>query len=403
MRVVTGIRQLLTMVARDGDPLGIIEDAAIAIDDAGRVAWTGRAADAPSSAARLELGGVVVLPGLVDPHTHLVFAGDRAADFEARCRGESYVAIAQRGGGIRTTVRATRAASEDELVRLASPRLAALAAHGVTTVEIKSGYGLDVETELRQLRAIARLSALGPQRLAATLLLHVVPDSHAADRAGWLTTIERELLPAAVGLADAVDVFCDVGAYTRDEAWRALVAARALGFRVKAHVEQLTATGFGVDAAAMGALSLEHLEHAGDEVVAAMARAGTVAVLLPTASLFLGDAARPPVAALRAAGVRLALATDLNPGSSPTFDPWLVATLACTWYGLTPAESLLGVTAHAAAALGRGDVGRLAPGAWADLAVARPDLPDWRHLVYGLGHRPIARTVIGGIELPARA
>jgi len=404
MRRFEGIRQLLTMNGPGPDPvamLGRIDDAVV-VADAGRVVFAGPAALAPPARdgdTRVDLGGAVVMPGLVDPHTHLVYAGDRAADFEARCRGETYTAIAARGGGIRTTVRATRVASEDALVALASARLAALAAHGVTTVEIKSGYGLDVATELKQLRVVAHLAARRPQRLVPTLLLHLVPDEHAAARDAWLAIVTRELLPAARGLATAVDVFCDVGAFTALEAQALLAAARAEGFEVKAHAEQLSATGFGAAAARLGARSLEHLEHASPEVIAAMAEAGTVAVLLPTASLFLGDAARPPVAALRAAGVPMALATDLNPGSSPTLDPWLVATLACTWYGLTPAESLLGLTRHAARALARDDVGVLAPGAHADLAVARADVHDWMGLVYGLGHRPIARAFVGGVEI----
>ncbi|MFO0748986.1 MAG: imidazolonepropionase [Myxococcota bacterium] len=409
MKVFVGIRELVTMSGHGPSPedrLGVVGDAALAVDDAGRVAWLGPAAEVAQHAPdgeRVDLGGAVVLPGLVDPHTHLVFAGDRAADFEARCRGESYAQIAARGGGIRTTVRATRAASEDELEALARPRLAALLAAGATTVEVKSGYGLSVDDELKQLRVVRRL-AHGPQRLVPTLLLHMVPDERAQDRAGWVRECCQTLMPAVrdEGLARAVDVFCDVGAFSRDEAQTLLAHARALGFDVKAHVEQLTATGFGVDACRLGARSLEHLEHVDAQVIAAMREAGTVAVLLPGASVFLGDRARPPVAALRAAGVPMALATDLNPGSSPTADPWLVATLACTQYGLTPAEALLGLTRHGALALGLGDGrGAIALGAPADLAVAGPAIASWRHLLYGLGHRPIARTFIAGAQVAA--
>lgn len=413
MQVFVGIRELLTMTGSGASPeakLGAIADAAVAVDDDGRVAWIGPRAGLAASpfagSPEVDLGWRVVLPGLVDPHTHLVFAGDRAADFEARCRGDSYAAIALRGGGIRTTVRATRAASEAELEALARPRLAALAEAGVTTVEVKSGYGLSVADELKQLRVARRLAATGPQRLVSTLLLHIVPDEHRDDRAGWIRLACDELMPAARedGLADAVDVFCDVGAFTRDEARALLERGRELGFGLKAHAEQLTATGLGVDACRLGARSLEHLEHASPEVIAAMREAGTVAVLLPGASVFLGDPARPPVAALRAAQVPMALATDLNPGSSPTADPWLVATLACTQYGLTPAEALLGLTRHAAAALGITDGrGAIAVGGPADLAVAGPEIASPRHLLYGLGHRPIAATYVAGDRIAGRA
>ena len=343
------------------------------------------------------MGAPLVLPGLVDPHTHLVYAGDRALDFEARCRGESYRAIAARGGGIRTTVAATRAASSETLMALGAARLAALLACGVTTVEIKSGYGLDVATELRQLRVARALGERGPQRIVTTLLLHVPPDPHASARAAWIDTCIDELLPAAqaAGIADHVDVFCDDGAFTPSEAEALLIKARALGFPLKAHADQLSATGFARTAARLGALSLDHVEHIDAAAIAAMRENGTVAVLLPAASIFLGDRARPPVAALREAGIPMALATDLNPGSSPTTDPWLVATLACTQYGLTPAEALLGWTARAAAALGlRDGTGTLAPWAPADFLVAR--VPSWAHLLYGLGHAPIAQTYIGG-------
>jgi len=393
--------------------LGCIEDAILVVAD-GRVQWLGPrseyvpsaavAAMTPSAAiadieiTEVDLGGRLVMPGLVDCHTHLVYAGDRAADFEARCRGESYQAIAARGGGIRTSVAATRAASGDELRSLARPRLEALLAAGVTTVEVKSGYGLTVASELAQLEVIAALSRAGPQRIAPTLLLHIVPDEYRDARAQWVDIACDTLIPEAArrGLACAVDVFCDVGAFTPAESERILAAARANGLACKAHVEQLSATGFGVTAARLGALSLEHLEHADAATLDAMAAQGTVAVLLPTASIFLGDARRPPVAAMRAAGVAMAVATDLNPGSSPTFDPWLAATLACTWYGLTPAEALLGVTTNGARALGRADAGTLVVGGPADFVVAR--VSRWQELLYGLGHRPITRTFIDGCE-----
>ncbi len=374
--------------------LGVIEDAALVVAD-GRVVWLGPRAACPEGGDIVDLGGHVVLPGLVDCHTHLVFAGDRAADFEARCRGESYQSIAARGGGIRTTVAATREASRETLIALAQPRLAALLQAGVTTVEVKSGYGLSLAAELTQIE-VAR--ALGPQRIVPTLLIHIVPDEYLDDRAAWVHIVCDELIPQAVGV-HAVDVFCDVGAFTAAESEVILRAAKANGLGIKAHVEQLSATGFGATAAALGALSLEHLEHADDTTIAAMAKSGTVAVLLPTASLFLGDARRPPVAAFRAANVPMAVATDLNPGSSPTFDPWLAATLACTWYGLTPAEALLGLTTVAARALAV-EAGTLTVGGHADFIVARGK--RWQELLYGLGHRPIAATYLAG-DLVAQA
>jgi imidazolonepropionase len=401
MLCLTGISELLTMPRgpRDAsDPLGLVTDAALVID-AGRIRWLGPRGDLPRELAGIatqDLGGRVVLPGLVDPHTHLVFAGDRASDFEARCRGETYESIARRGGGIRTTVRATRAASFEALFEGARPRLAALLEAGVTTVEIKSGYGLDVPTELRQLGVIRALGRAGPQRVRATLLFHLMPEAYATDRpAGIAALSELMALAVSEGLADDVDVFCEEGAFAPNEADELLSAARAHGLAIKAHVDQRSATGFASRAAALGARSLEHLEQLDDAGIDAMAEAGTVAVLLPSASLFLGDAARPPVSRLRARGVPMALATDLNPGSSPTFDPWLVATLGCTWYGLTPFEALRGLTAEAACALALEDgTGSLVAGGPADLCVARG--ARWQDLLYGLGHRPIAETWIGG-------
>ncbi len=389
--VFVGISELLTMAGQGTTAearLGLIEDAALVVQE-GSVVWLGPRAQCPHESNVVDLGGRVVLPGLVDCHTHLVYAGDRAADFEARCRGESYQSIAARGGGIRTTVAATRQASRETLQALARPRLAALLQAGVTTVEVKSGYGLSLAAELTQVE-VAR--SLGPQQIVPTLLIHIVPDEYRDDRAAWVRVVCDELIPQAVGV-HAVDVFCDVGAFTATESEAILRAAKAHGLGIKAHVEQLCATGFGATAAALGALSLEHLEHADDATITAMAKAGTVAVLLPTASLFIGDARRPPVAALRAANVPMAVATDLNPGSSPTFDPWLAATLACTWYGLTPAEALLGMTAVAAQALAI-DAGTLAVGGRADFAVAQGR--RWQELLYGLGHRPIAATYLAG-------
>jgi imidazolonepropionase len=395
-----GIRQLVTVDparATADDPLGVVEDAAIRVAAGGRIEWLGRRSDAQlgSGDRVVDLGGGIVTPALVDPHTHLVFAGDRAADFAARCAGESYAAIAARGGGIQTTVNATREASQETLVALAAGRVTALMREGVGTVEVKTGYGLSPTAELAQLDAIAALAASVRAEIVSTLLLHKIPPEGLDDREAWVGRLEAELLPAAQGRASFVDIFVETGAFTRAEGARLLRVARRLGFSLKAHTEQLTASGFGADAAQLGATSLEHLEHAAPDVLDAMAAAGTVAVLLPGASAFLGDAARPPVAAMRARGIPMALGTDFNPGSSATASPWLIATLGCTLYGLTPTEALLGLTRHAARAIACDDrKGVLAIGRDADFLVAR--VPSWLHLLYGLGHHPVAALHLGG-------
>jgi imidazolonepropionase len=401
--ILTGIAELLTMSGPGPagvDALGLIRDAALVVEN-GRIAWLGPREALPAradGAAQRDLGGAVVLPGLVDPHTHLVFAGDRVDDFVARTSGVSYTDIALRGGGIATTVRATRDATHAELLALARPRLARLLREGVTTVEIKTGYGLDPTTEFKQLDVIENLASLGPQRIVATLLCHKVPTEHAAAPHAFADAIISDWLRRAVGRAHFVDIFVDRGAWDSTGGTRILEAAGALGFGLKAHTEQLSATGFGAIAAGLGAISLEHLEYASEAVLDAMAASETTAVLLPGASAFLGDVSRPPVAGLRARGIAMALGTDLNPGSSPVTNPWLIATLACTLYGLTPDEALLGMTRHAARAVGLdGVAGVLAPGVPADFAVAR--VPTWRHLLYGLGHHPVAATWIAGVEV----
>jgi len=407
--LLTGIAELLTM-PREGrseaspeEALGLIRGAAVAIE-AGRITWVGAEGEAPRGWARRDLGGAVVLPGLVDSHTHLVWAGDRAPDFEARCRGVSYAELAAAGGGIRLTVAATRAADRDTLVALARPRLEALLAHGCSTVEIKSGYGLSLDAELKQLEAIALLAEAGPWRIVPTCLAaHIVPDEYAGRRDAYVALVTDELLPqvAARGLARFVDVFCDVGAFTLPETLRVLDAAARLGFGLKVHGEQLSATGVARAAAERGATSLDHLEHVDADGIEAMARAGAAAVLLPGASIFLGDATRPPTRALIEAGVPVAVATDCNPGSSPTTHIWLMATLACSWYGLEVHEGLRGITCAGARALGLTDgTGSVRPGGPADLAVC--DVASWRHLLYGLGHAPVRETWIGGRRVYTR-
>ncbi|MCA9517161.1 MAG: imidazolonepropionase, partial [Myxococcales bacterium] len=293
-------------------------------------------------------------------------------------------------------------ASAEELADLAAPRLDALLAQGVTTVEVKSGYGLSLEHELAQLEAVALLGERRPARLVATCLAaHIVPDEHKERRGDYVRLVTDVILPAvaARGLASAADVFCDEGAFTLAEAREILEAAARLGLRTRVHGEQLTATGVATLAAELGAASVDHLEHVDAAGIAAMARAGTVAVLLPGATTFLADPALPPVKALRAAGVPMAVATDANPGSSPTTHLWLMAQLACVSYGLMPHEALRAVTVVGARALGLADagVGRIVVGGAADLVAT--DAPGWRHLLYGLGDNPARRVWIGGREL----
>jgi imidazolonepropionase len=372
-----------------------------------RIAWAGRAAGLPATASAdvtWSAGGRLVTPGLVDCHTHLLFGGDRADEWEQRLAGAGYEAIAAAGGGIGATVRATRAASDDELLDGAAARAAALAARGVTTVEVKSGYGLDLDTELRMLRLARRLPERVPVDVLTTFLgAHAVPPEFAGDTDGYIVFVCDEVLPAvaAAGLADAVDAFCERVAFTAAQLDRVLTAASQLGLPVKLHADQLTDGGGAALAARHHALSADHLEHTSHAGVAALAAAGTVAVLLPGAAYVLRDDALPPVAELRRAGVPMAVATDCNPGTSPLVSLPLAMHLACTRFGLTVAEALAGATDHAARALGlAGEVGVIAPGAQADLVVWDAERPA--QLVYWVGLDPVAavlkrgRFVMGG-------
>lgn len=407
--VFVGIRELVTMTgpratgaAHDPEAaLGIVSDAAVVCGHDGRVTWVGPRQELPEVSAgqqTIDLGDRVVLPGLVDCHTHVVFAGDRTHDYEARCAGVSYQEIARRGGGIRLTVGATRRASVDQLVDLTRGRLQELIRHGVTTIEIKSGYGLSVESELRILEVVARLAAEGPWRLVPTLLAaHIVPDEFAHDRGAYVRLVCDELMPEVVsrGLARNVDVFCDVGAFTLDETLTILERGRSLGLGLKVHAEQLTHSGASGAAARLGALSADHLEHIGQEDIAAMAGGGTAAVLLPGAAIFLGESHRAPARRLIDAGVRVALSTDCNPGTCPSTHLMLMATLGCSWLGLTPHEALLGITREAAAACGLDDgTGTVRPGSPCDLVAC--DVPHWRHIPYRMGLDPVAMVFVGG-------
>jgi len=359
---------------------GLIEDAALVIE-AGSISWVGPRRDlvVPPGAELRSLEGRLVTPGLIDCHTHLVFGGERSAEFERRLDGASYADIAAAGGGIRSTVRATREASDQELLGWARRRLDRLHHSGATTVEIKSGYGLDLATELRMLEVARRLGAESPVEVVTTLLAaHVVPDEYQDDPDGYVALIVDEILPAVAerGLADAVDAFCEHLAFSPAQVDTVFTAAGRLGMPVKLHAAQLSADE-GIDVAvAHRALSVDHLEHATETQLAAMAGAGTVAVLLPGATHTLGEVARPPVEAMRRHGVPMALATDCNPGTSPVADLALIVNLGALLLGLTLEEAMAGVTRNAAAALGlAADRGTLEPGKRADLAVWDVDRP----------------------------
>jgi imidazolonepropionase len=377
--VITGAR-VMTCAGPPGDPLGLIDHGAL-VCEGERIAWIGPEAELPALAATAEvvdLGGRLLTPGLVDCHTHLPFAGDRAREFGLRSRGASYAEIAAAGGGIASTVAATRAASADALVRLAVARTRRALAAGTTTMEAKSGYDLTVAGELRLLEVVAATAARTPVRLEPTLLAHVVPADQrdAPARAAHVAAFADELVPAVAArrLASSVDVYCDDGAYTLDETRRILSAARTAGLAVRGHIGQFADLGGAELLAALGALSVDHLEQVSAAGIAALAAAGTVAVMLPGACVQL-RMAPPPVEALRAAGVPLAVATDLNPGTSHGETLPVQMWLATTHYGMTVDEAWLGVTRVAARALGRADRGVLARGARADLVTWDTDEP----------------------------
>jgi imidazolonepropionase len=386
-----------------GTPCGVVADAdALAVKD-GRIAWMGphRAAPAEARGATLiDAAGQWVMPGLIDCHTHLVYAGSRAQEFDMRLNGASYEDIARAGGGILSTVRATRLAGEAGLVSQALPRLRALLREGVTTVEIKSGYGLDMDTELAMLRAARALGQRLPVTVRTTFLgAHAVPPEYSGRADAYIDFVCQQVLPAAarLGLADAVDVFQENIGFDALQSERVLQAATALGLPVKLHAEQLSQSGASALGARYRALSADHLEHLDEAGVQAMARAGTVAVLLPGAFYFLRDTRVPPLDLLRRHGVPIAVATDCNPGTSPFTSLLLMLNMACTLFRLTPAEALNGVTHAAAQALGMQDqAGSLTVGKWADLVFW--DVPELAELCYSYGtHRP-ARVLRHGIE-----
>jgi imidazolonepropionase len=368
----------------------------------GRIEWVGEQAALPPATPDEvhDLGGAWVTPALIDCHTHLVFAGTRADEYAERLRGASYEQIARAGGGILSSVRAVRAASEQQLFEESAPRLAALLAEGVTTIEIKSGYGLTLEDEARMLRVARHLGRAFRVTVRTTLLAaHTLPPEYQGRADDYIDTIAAEWLPALVReeLVDAVDVFCERIAFSVAQAERLFAAAHALGVPVKMHAEQLSNLGGTLLAARHGALSCDHLEFAGEAEAAALARSGTVAVLLPVAFYCLGGGRAPPIAALRAAGAAMAVASDCNPGSAPGSSLLTAMSMATRLFGLTAEEALLGVTRHAARALGLAEErGALAPGQAADFVVWNVRRPE--ELGYWIGFNP-RRTVVRAAEV----
>ena len=386
----------------DGTDYGIIEPGAVAVCD-GRIAWLGPQQDLPTTPARetRSLDGRWITPALIDCHTHLVFGGDRAAEFERRLQGASYEQIAAAGGGILTTVQATRAASADDLFAAAMPRVQALAASGVATIEIKSGYGLDIANELKMLEVARRLGAASGLTVATTLLAaHAVPPEYRDDVDGYVDLICEELLPAVAekNLADAVDAYCESFAFSSEQVARVFAKAQSLGLPLKLHADQLSDLGGAELAARFSALSADHLEYSSAAGIKALADSGTVAVLLPGAFLTLRETQQPPVALLRDHGVPIAVATDCNPGTSPLCSLPEAMALAARVFGLTPAECLAGTAREAARALGlAADRGTLEPGKRADIAVW--DIEHPRDLCYWLGVRPLSHLLIAGRDI----
>lgn len=388
--------RLATMTTPD---MGLVECGLVASRN-GTISYAGPAERAPAiDAGRMvDCGGRWITPGLIDCHTHIVHAGNRAHEFELRLEGASYEEIARAGGGIVSTMRATRAASEDDLVASALPRVDALIAEGVTTIEIKSGYGLDLASEAKMLRAARRIGRERPLRVSTTFLgAHALPPEYAGDPDGYIDMIASEMLPAIAreGLADAVDAFCEGIGFSPAQTQRVFAAAQTAGLPVKIHAEQLSNQHGAALAARFGALSADHLEHLDDAGVAAMATSGTVATLLPGAFYFMRESRLPPVEALREAGVPMALATDCNPGTSPLTSLLLAMNMGATLFRLTVSECLAGVTRNAARALGLADqIGTLEVGKRCDLAIWDIDRPA--ELVYRMGANPLHARIWSG-------
>jgi imidazolonepropionase len=389
--------RLATMA--EGTPYGLLDGQAVGIED-GRIALVAPEGNIPSGwadAKRDDLGGRLVTPALIDCHTHIVFGGNRAREFEMRLEGASYEEVARAGGGIVSTMMATRKATEDELVDAALPRLDAMIAEGVATVEIKSGYGLSIEHELKMLRAARRLGEMRPVRVVTSYLAaHAVPPEYRDQADAYIDEVVLPGMDAAKaeGLADAVDGFCEGIAFSPEQIGRVFDRARSLGLPVKLHAEQLSNLGGTKLAASHSALSADHLEYLDPDGIAAMAASGTIATLLPGAFYTLRETQMPPVQALREAGVAIAIGTDCNPGSSPLFSPLLAMNMACTLFRMTPEEALSGVTRVAARALGlAGETGTIEPGKLAELAVW--DVAEPAELAYRIGFNPLHKRIMG--------
>jgi imidazolonepropionase len=385
--------------ARTG--LGIVEKGAIAVAD-GRIVFAGPESDLPAAIARsaefVDCEGRWITPGLIDCHTHLVHAGNRAGEFEMRLAGATYEEVTRAGGGIVSSVKSVRAASEDELVRQSLPRLDALMAEGVTTVEIKSGYGLDLENESKTLRAARRMGEERPVTVRTSFLgAHALPPEAAGDKDAYIAKVADEMLPAiaALGLADAVDGFCEGIAFSPQQIARVFEAARSLGLPVKLHADQLSNLNGAALAAGFGALSADHLEYTDEAGAVAMARAGTVAGILPGAYYFIRETRKPPIELFRKHGVKMAVATDCNPGTAPLTSLLLTMNMAATLFGMTVEECIAGVTREAARALGiQDEAGSLEAGKRADLAIW--DIESPAELVYRMGFNPLHERVWRG-------
>lgn len=381
--------------------LGIVENGVIAVQD-GRILYAGSEADLPFSiddaAEVIDCEGRWITPGLIDCHTHLVHAGDRANEFEMRLAGATYEEVARTGGGIVSSVRALRESSEDDLVRQSLPRLDALIAEGVTTIEIKSGYGLDLDNEAKTLRAARRLGEERDVAVRTTFLgAHALPPEFKGNQGGYVAKVVNDMLPAIAeqGLADAVDGFCEGIAFSTDEMRQVFDAAKAHGLPVKLHADQLSNLHGAALAAEYGALSADHLEYTDPAGAEAMAKSGTVAVILPGAFYFIRETKKPPIDLFRKAGVAMAVATDSNPGTSPLTSLLLTMNMAATLFGMTVTECIAGVTREAARALGLVDeVGTLEPGKWADFAIWNIERPA--ELVYRMGFNPLHARVRNG-------